>query len=192
MTTVLSNYSAIETALFVKIVIPGYTTLFFSDYNRDITLSGETYLGLGKLVAITATQSELRSSENQLTITMVGIKDVDLPGIINSKIKGSKIQVVRAFFNSNTGEMVPDVGPIGRFFGIVNNYSLEESFDMGATTTSNTINIICSSAVEILSNKYSGRRTNPTDQKKFYPTDLSMDRVPALANSNFDFGKATG
>jgi DNA repair exonuclease SbcCD nuclease subunit len=42
--------------------------------------------------------------------------------------------------------------------------------------------------VELLNNKTSGRRTNPGDQKEWYPTDLSMDRVPGLANSNFNFG----
>jgi len=39
-----------------------------------------------------------------------------------------------------------------------------------------------------LSNKVSGRRTNPIDQKELYPTDPSMDRVVSLASSNFNFG----
>jgi hypothetical protein len=37
-------------------------------------------------------------------------------------------------------------------------------------------------------NKIAGRKTNSRDQKTFYPTDLSMDRVTQLANSNYNFG----
>lgn len=189
MTIDLSSYGAVETALFVKIVVPDYATLLFSDYSREITIGEDVYSGLGKLVAITDSQSEIRASGNQLTITMVGIQDVDIPGIINSKLKGSRVEIRRAFFDVNTGAVLDIPGnPAGRFFGLVNNYSLEEDFPMGADTTMNTIQIICTSSVEILNNKYSGRRTNPVDQKEFYPTDTSMDRVPALANSNFNFG----
>lgn len=188
--TLLSDYNSVESALFVKIDIPDYGPLLFSDFSRNYTINGEVYLGLGQLVAITDSQSELRASGNELTITMVGIQDVDIPAIIGSQIKGSKVEVRRAFFNASTGELLPLTAgnPIGRFFGIVNNYSLEEDFQMGAQTTANTINIICTSIVEILNNKYSGRRTNPIDQRALYPTDQSMDRVPALANSNFNFG----
>lgn len=185
----LSAYSAVETALFVKIVVPDYSTLLFSDYSRSITIAGDTYAGLGKLVAITNSQSEIRASGNQLTITMVGIQDVDVPGIISSKLKGSQVEVRRAFFDANTGALLNVEGnPTGRFFGIVNNYSLEEDFAMGADTTANTIQIICTSAVEILNNKYAGRRTNPIDQRAINATDPSMDRVPTLARSNFNFG----
>ncbi len=189
MTPDLTAYSAVETALFVKIVVPDYSTLLFSDYSREITIAGDTYAGLGKLVAITNSQSEIRASGNQLTITMVGIQDVDIPAIIASKLKGSSVEVRRAFFDASTGAILNIAGnPAGRFFGIVNNYSLDEDFAMGADTTMNTISIICTSSVEILNNKYSGRRTNPIDQKMLFPNDKSMDRVPALAKSNFNFG----
>lgn len=192
MTLDLSNYGTIETAIFVKIVIPDYSTLLFSDYNREITIAGDTYLGLGQLVAITDSQSEIRASENQLTITMVGIQDVDIPAIMASKIKGSSVEVRRAFFNPTTGALLNIPGnPAGRFFGMVNNYSIEEDFPMGGDTTANTLQIICTSAVEILNNKFAGRRTNPIDQRALFSTDASMDRVPNLANSNFNFGAPT-
>lgn len=185
----LENLPAIETALIVKIIIPDYDTLLFSDHNNAITHGDDTYLGLGQLVAITSSQSELRASEQELTITMVGIQDVDVPAIMASKVKGSRVEVRRIFFDAVTHEMLSIANnPAGRFFGIVNNYSLDEDFSMGGNTTSNTISFICTSIVSILNNKYSGRRTNPVDQKALYSTDVSMDRVPNLANSNFNFG----
>lgn len=189
MTTLLAQYGSIETALFVKIVVPDYSTLLFSDYNRSVTINGDEYLGLGQMVAITDSQSELRASDNQLTITMVGIQNNDIPGIMDAKVKGSRVEVRRAFFDATTGNMLAiSPNPTGRFFGIVNNYSLEEDFPIGGITTSNTLLFVCTSVVEIMNNKYSGRRTNPIDQKSLYPTDRSMDRVPNLANSNFNFG----
>jgi hypothetical protein len=34
----------------------------------------------------------------------------------------------------------------------------------------------------------SGRKTNSESQRKFFPNDVSMDKVTALESSYFDFG----
>jgi hypothetical protein len=59
---------------------------------------------------------------------------------------------------------------------------------MGSLTGTVSLTLTCTNVVELLNNKVAGRRTNPIDQKSFYPTDISFDRVFALANSNFNFG----
>jgi hypothetical protein len=41
----------------------------------------------------------------------------------------------------------------------------------------------------VLENRNAGIRTNPTNWKAAYPNDTSMDRVPVLASTYFDFGK---
>jgi hypothetical protein len=41
-----------------------------------------------------------------------------------------------------------------------------------------------------LQNRISGLKTNPTVWKNFYPNDTSMDRVPVIASTFFDFGSA--
>jgi hypothetical protein len=41
----------------------------------------------------------------------------------------------------------------------------------------------------VLENKVTGQRTNGTDRNRFYPTDISFDRVKTLQNTSFDFGK---
>lgn len=185
----LSPYNAIATGLFVKIVVPDYDTLLFSDYHEVITIDGDAYLGLGQMVSIGESQSEIRASGNQLSITMVGVQNEHIPGILDSKLKGSTVEVRRVFFDVNTGVKLAITGnPAGRFFGIVNNYSIEEDWPMGADLVANTLLITCTSSVDILNNKISGRRTNPIDQRALYASDASMDRVPALANSNFNFG----
>jgi hypothetical protein len=55
---------------------------------------------------------------------------------------------------------------------------------MGSDLGSVTISITVTSVVELLNNKTSGRRTNPSD----FPSESSMSRVSALAKSNFNFG----
>jgi hypothetical protein len=185
----LSSYSNIQTALFVKIDVPDYAVLTFSDYNRALTIDGTAYVGLGQLLSISDTSSSIRSAPGDLNISISGIPNSSIAEILNNKIKGSSVVIWRMVFDPTTGQQLAITGnPAGRFRGIITNYSLEEDWQMGAITTSNTIIFSCANSIEILSNKISGRKTNPIDQKTLYPGDLSMDRVPNLAKSNFNFG----
>jgi hypothetical protein len=185
----LSSYTNIATGLFVEIVVSGSTTLRFSDYNQTITISGNEYKGLGQFVSISTSSSELKSSSGSITISLSGIPNTSISEITSLKIKGAQITVLRVFFDAVTGSVLSISGnPAGRFFGIVNNYTLNENYDNDSRTSSNTIDLICSSVVEILQNKIAGRKTNPTSFKAFYPSDVSMDRVPSLSGANFDFG----
>lgn len=195
----LSSYSAIETGLFVRIDVAYYKAspsatptseiLRFSDYKTSVTINSETYLGLGGLVGISGTSSELRSSPGGLTITISGIPNTSIAEIVNSRLKGSPVEVWRVVFDPVTGTQLAISGnPAGRFFGIVSNYTLDEEYDIEGRTSSNTIAIECASTVEFLNNKVTGRKTNPKSMKKFYSSDLSMDRVPNLVGANFNFG----
>lgn len=195
----LSSYSAIETGLFVRIDVAYYKQtaassptseiLRFSDYKATVTIDGESYLGLGGLVGISGTSSELRSSPGGLTITISGIPNTSIAEIVNSRLKGSPIEVWRVVFDPTTGTQLAITGnPVGRFFGVVSNYTLDEEYDIEGRSSTNTIAIECASTTEFLTNKVTGRKTNPKSMKTFYPTDLSMDRVPNLVGANFNFG----
>jgi hypothetical protein len=199
MTINLSTYKAVECGLFVRLQVdyykdtpsatPRQEILRFSDYRGTVTIDGENYVGLGRLLGLSATTTELRTSADQLTVSLSGIPNTSIAEIVNSRIKGSPIEVWRVFFNPVTGAQLAITGnPAGRFFGIVNNYSLQEDYDVEARVSSNTISLTCSSVSELLNNKVAGRRTNPRDQKFFYPGDVSMDRVPNLVGANFNFG----
>jgi hypothetical protein len=185
----LSSYSSIQTNLFVRLDIPGYEVLRFSDYHKAFTINSESYTGLGQLLAITNTVSDLRASPQEISITISGIPSDNIIDILTNKVKGSDVRVYRVFFNSTTGEFLNITGnPAGKFNGIVNNFDITDELDMGSSTGTIALTLTCSNVVELLNNKVTGRRTNPIDQKLYYPTDLSMDRVPALAKSNFNFG----
>ena len=195
----LSTYTSIGSALAVQLEIPQYRvestdpfinqTLRFSDSLLPLTINGDQYLGLGNFLAITSTRSELRSSTAPITVTIAGIPTDSIKEIVNSRIKGSKISIYRVLFNPSTYQTLSIAGnPAGRFFGYVTNYTISEEYDFENRTATNTVQLICSSVQEVLENKLSGRKCNPDSMKIFYPSDISMDRVPNLAGSNFDFG----
>lgn len=198
MTIDLSTYNEISCALLVRIDVPYYKdtptatpiykTLLFSDYNSAITHEGLTYIGLGNFVAITGTSSELKNSSSGITITITGIPDTSIAEIVNSRMKGSTVQVYRMVMDKNGLPLSVAGNPAGRFFGLVSNYTLDENWDNATRTSSNTIGLICSSKIEILENKVAGRKTNPKSWRKNDGNDPSMDRVPSLIGANFNFG----
>jgi hypothetical protein len=197
MTINLANYSNLETSLFVRIDVEQYREsatdvpqnkiLTFSDSAVPITIDGQLYVPLGNLLQVGNNSSELRIAPGNMTVIVSGIPNTSIGAIIHSQLKGSAIKIYRVFFDPVTKQMLNITGnPMGRFQGVINNYNLQEEYSTSNAT--NSIVLTCSSIIEILSKKISGRRTNPLDQRKLYPSDPSMDRVPNLANSNFNFG----
>lgn len=194
----LSSYTAVRTSSFVRLQIDDYRTtssgtytnqvLRFSDHYTDFTIDGETYTPLGELLAITASTSELRPSSNTISISLSGIPTDSISEILYSRIKGAPVEIYRAFFDISTNAQIGSTVP--RYIGSINNYSLEEEIDSIEKTATNTIQFECLSNVDILSEKVSGRRTNPKSMKSFYSNDVSFDRVPNLIDTNFDFGVA--
>jgi hypothetical protein len=195
----LTTYPAIQSNLFVRIEVDSYkatagstpisTVLRFSDYGRNYTIDSESYTGLGRLMGVTTTTSELRVSEFEVSVTLSGIPNASISEIINSKIKGCPIKIYRVLFNPDTNAVLSIAGnPMIRFIGIVNNYSLNEEYDGNDRSGSNTLVLNCTSEVSVLSNKIGGLRTNPESLKVFEPTDISFDRVPNLKNTTFNFG----
>ena len=185
----LSAYRSIQTNLFVRLDIPGYQVLTFSDYHKNYTISGTNYTGLGQLLAVTNTTNNLRAAPEDVTVSISSIPSSNISAILDNKIKGSNIRIYRGFFDPTTGELLSIAGnPAGKFQGVVNNFDITDDLDIGDATGTITLTLTCTSVVELLNNKITGRRTIPTDQTLFYPGDQSMNRVPSLAKSNFNFG----
>lgn len=181
----LRSYAALETAVLVRWEVPNFSTAYVSDYNVPISGQGGVYTNIGNLLSVTSASNELTPSRGEITVSLSGVPTNSIPDILNQQIKGSKIWIYRAYFDAVTHQVI-DLGGGNtqlQFKGIVTNYSISDSVDAGGIFVS-TIVLTCSSAVELLSTKYSGRKTNPTD----FPNVQDMSRVQALANSNFNFG----
>jgi hypothetical protein len=197
MTINLAPYQAIETALFVKITVANYRVLStdtpatqiltFSEYNVPVTFNGDTYQPLGSLLTVTDSASELRVSPGTMTFTIAGIPNTSISQVVNSQFKGSPVEIWRMVFDAITKQpLAIDGNPVGRFFGYIDNYSIEE--DWSGQNSASRVLFTATSQTELLNVKISGRRTNPTDQARWFPADRSMDRVPTLANSSWIWG----
>jgi len=198
----LRSYTAIQSNLFVRLAIdyykatpdatPTQEVLRFSDYDFDFDINGETYTPLGKLMSVGETSSELRVSSYELVFTISGIPNSAIFEIVNSRIKGSAVEIYRTLLDPETTNLITGItNPQLRFKGIVNNFTLNEQYDVTARTSENTLVFTCTSDVSVLENKISGRRTNPESMKAFFPQDKGFDRVPNLKNTRYDFGKET-
>lgn len=192
----LDAYTSIRTSLFVKIEVEEYRTsstasyapqtLTFSDHWAQATIGSDTYTPLGKLLNVTSSQSDLRPTGNSITVAISGIPNTSLAEIIHSKIKGSRITIYRGYFDVNTSSQIGTTQ--FRYKGIVNNYSLEEDYDVLEKEASNTVLFECLSSVDVLGTKIAGRRTNPESMDKFYPNDKGFDNITSIKNRTFDFG----
>lgn len=188
----LSNQTSIGSALLVKVSVPNETPTTFSTFYKTLTIDGVNYVGLGQLLSITSSSSELRTTASDISIGITAIPSQNITLVDNALLRGSPVEVWRYVFNPTTGEALTGIGdnPAGRFFGIVTNFTMDFTMDPKDPTRVATAGIIlqASSTVEQLSNKLAGRRTTPEDQQRYFPGDQSMDRVPVLARSNFNFG----
>lgn len=181
----LTTYDAVQANLFVKLDIPGYDVLYFSDYHREFTIGSDTYDGLGELLAVGNNTTDLRALPKEITIAISGVPSTNIPDILNNKVKGSYVTVQRAFFDATTGEFLSITGnPVGKFQGYVNNFDITDDLPMGTSTGTVTVTFTVTSVIELLNNKIAGRRTNPID----FPNEESMDRVVKISRSNFNFG----
>ena len=183
-----STYSHINAGIFVKIAGTSFTWLF-SDYIRSVSIDSDTYVGLGRLLGVTSSSSDLKATTNDITVMVSGVPNTSLTEVLNAQVKGADITIHRGVFNANTGALLSIAGnPMKRYVGFVTNYSISEEYDNTARTATSSITFTCASKLDVLGNSAKGRRTNPDDFKNADPNDTSMDRVTALAGSNFNFG----
>ena len=110
--------------------------------------------------------------------------------ILSSDIKGSTIEIWRGFLNENN--QIETISGTQQFFkryqGIINNIAINEEYNVQARIRVATCTLSCASMRLVLDNRIAGIKTNPSSWKFFYPNDTSMDRVPVIASTFFDFG----
>lgn len=183
----LKNVAAIQTNLFIKLSIPGQPVETFSDYHKSYSFGGDTYQGLGSLLNITDINDNLRASADEIAVSISGIPVENVNLILQNRIKGSRLEIFRGYFDPKTGLAIGQIPtPLAIFRGVVSNFEISDELegDTGAVALILTV----SNFISLLENKFTGRRTSPTDQDFFFPGDKSFDRVPALSKSNFNFG----
>lgn len=186
MTALASN--SINFAEFVSLTTPS-ATYTFCNAAAAITVNGVTYSGLGSLLNITNIDRQVKATSGDLGVSLTGIDSANIAIILSATIKGSKIEIWRGFLDSNNQIITsPTQQFFKRYQGLVSNIAISEDFDTQARTRVATCILTCASFRSILQSRVGGIKTNPSIWKTVYPNDTSMDRVPIIAATFFDFG----
>lgn len=181
--------------------------LAFSTAYRALTIQGVTYNQIAGLLAVTAHQRDLAATGYDTGITITGLDSLYMYFVAGAPavapvpvagqdpipvgyyplIKGSEIQIRRGFWDEQYNLTSSHL----RYTGIVTSYAIQEEYGTGFRELdgSHTIVLQCSALKQTLENRVAGRKTNATSWRRFAPTDTAMDRVAALENRQFDFGR---
>ena len=187
---VAGNKPSITSAEFIKLTIYNdaanvadtsiYT--FSSAYSYE-TIDGQVYSPMGGLLAVGVQQRDLSVTSASTSVTLSGIGSDNIFMVLEKKIKGSKLEITRGFYDDN--QVLTSVAK--RYTGIITSYNItEERVDINDTFT---VTVNASSYKLVLQNKTSGRRTNPISWQQFYPADTSMKWISSLSGRTFDFGQ---
>lgn len=159
------------------------TVLTYSSSYKPETISGNVYNPLGGLLAVGTQNRNLRVTSGETVIALSGVSGNNIVDVLDSKIRGSEVEVLRGFYSNNM--VLTNTYP--RFRGIVTSYGLEEDRDM--LEDNFIVSIGASSYKTVLENKITGRKTNTESWKFYSPNDVSMDQVYAISGVAFDFGQ---
>lgn len=187
---VAGNKTLVINAEFVKLTIfndvsntANVNVYTFSSSYKTETIDGQSYTPLGGLLAVGVQQRDLRVTSADTSVSLSGIDGQNIYVVLDKKVKGSKIEILRGFYDENYN--LSNYAP--RFTGIVTSYNISEQREGNEDNFTVTLN--ASSYRTILENRIAGRKTNESSWKLFNPTDTSMDNVYSLSDKKFDFGK---
>ena len=190
MTTTMTalDSSSIRQAEFIRLTLPSnaYT---FCNAASPITVNGITFTNLGSLLQLNDIKRDIKATSSDLSVSLTGVDGTNVAVVLGSDIKGSRIEVWRGFLDSNNQIITtPTQQFFKRYQGIVSNFSITEDFNEQLRIRVATVGLSCASFRTILENRVGGVRTTPKIWQVYYPNDTSMNRVPTIAGSYFDFG----
>ena len=180
--------SSIRHAEFIRLTMPS-NTYTFCNAAAPINVDGITFTNLGSLLQLSDIKRDIKANSSDLSISLTGVDGTNVSIVLGSDIKGSRIEVWRGFMDSNNQIITtPTLQFFKRYQGIVSNYSITEDWNEQIRSRVATVGLSCASFRTILENRVGGVRTTPKIWQAFYPNDNSMNRVPSIAGSYFDFG----
>jgi len=190
MTTTMTalDSSSIRQAEFIRLTMAS-TVYTFCNAAAPITVNGITFTNLGSLLQLSDIKRDVKANSSDLSISLSGVDGTNVVVVLDSNIKGSRIEVWRGFLDSNNQIITtPTQQFFKRYQGIVSNFSITEDWNEQIRSRVATVGLSCASFRTILENRVGGVRTTPKIWQIYYPGDTSMNRVPSIAGSYFDFG----
>jgi hypothetical protein len=198
MTTVINevnNKTSIKSAEFVEwikydLATDQPTRYYFSTAYKDenIIVDGvnRVFDSLGGLVQIGTQQRDIKATQFETSIILMGVDPESVFLVVDRATKGSSIRIWRGFYDDNLTLTKTYL----RFTGTVTSYTTDEEYKLQENTMNLVLN--CSANKYLLEGMFSGRKTNTNSWAQKLPsgvTDTAMSQVASLSGTAFDFGK---
>ena len=197
----VANTNIIRYADLFRLIMPD-GTYYFATTPTAITIpsiSSTPFSALGQLIKVNSVQRDIKSTPNETTVTLVGIDTAMLGIVLNSKIKGSQIDLWHAFFDSdgnlitssnnswtnNVGDTIGwknnsnaaigwissglSTGVYKYFSGYINSFSISEQWMEEIRGYVGVVTISAANFQLILQNRTAGRYTNDNSWQAAMP-----------------------
>jgi len=163
----------------------------FCNAAGPVTINGIRYAGYGTYLGVSEIQQDMKASSVDIKISLSGLDINVVSLILASPVKGSTVKIWRGFLDANN--QIETIGGVQQFFqryqGIINNVAINENFDDQKRQRTVVCIVSCASMRLVLDSRLAGIKTNPSNWRFLYPNDTSMDRVPVIASTYFNFGQ---
>ena len=180
---------------FVEIIIdPDDATkqLRLTNHWHNITTIGEfnnstyTYTAAGELMGIGDIQDNLAMKDNSINMSLSGVPASLRAIILGNVLEGSEVNILRGYYDEDTGNIVDT--PFHLWSGQISSFGINDSrkFDEEDTIT---ITASCTSELDSLLDRVSGRNTSLAGFQEHTPNDMSMEFMESLVNFAPEFGK---
>ena len=137
---------------------------------------------MGGLLGVGVQQRDLSVTSAMTSVSLSGIGSENIFMVLEKKVKGSRIEILRGFYDDN--QVLTSTSK--RYTGIITSYNISE--ERVNQDDNFTVTVNASSYKLVLQNRTAGRRTNPLSWNVFFPNDTSMKWISSLSGRTFDFG----
>lgn len=147
----------------------------------SITYSGDTYLGAGNLLSVSAVTETVNLEANGVTVTVSGIPSSIITTALTEDYQGRKISFYFGCLNTS-GALISD--PYLLFKGrmdVMDIVSSGETISVAVTAESATIDF----------RRVKERRFTKEDQQAFYATDKGLEYISQLQDKEVIWGRAS-
>jgi hypothetical protein len=179
--------SHVNHGMVLDLVLTDGTTYRIANTFDPITVSGNAYTALGSLLYVESVTNDIKTTNGDLKIGLTEIPGTAIGSVFTAPILGASVRIQRVFFGENNYQYTGT--PYPRYFGIVQSYDIEEQVSEFTGERINTLVITTASLNKMLERKITGQFTNTASRQRYYPGDISFDRVVALQGVAFDFGR---
>jgi len=163
----------------------------FCNAAGPVTINGIRYAGYGTYLGVSEIQQDMKASSVDIKLSLSGLDINVVSLILASPVKGSTVKIWRGFLDASN--QIETIGGVQQFFqryqGIINNVAINENFDDQKRQRTVVCIVSCASMRLVLDSRLAGIKTNPSNWRFLYPNDTSMDRVPVIASTYFNFGQ---